>query len=227
VVDLMPYNYNYSYPFPEPWRTTYVPRHFPEKHYPWEHFRSAIGHGISNVADNVIHPFGPEQPINNPWADIRESKNYYYVDVELPGLENKDNLKINWLDARTFLLETKIERPEIKEPETTSDETGNSTTTTNPAQADPGHSKINEGDSATRTDVANEGDSATRTDVAVTVHERRLGLFARAFSFPTDVCHEKLEANLHVGLLRIKVPKNLVDDAKSEHKEIEVKHSGE
>jgi HSP20 family molecular chaperone IbpA len=218
----MPYYYDYSYPFAEPWRTTYVPRHFPEKHYPWEHFCHAIGHGISNVADNVIHPFAPEQPINNPWVDIRESKNNYYVDVELPGLENKDNLKIKWLNARTFLVETKIERPEIEEQETTSEEADNGTTATNPAREDHGHSNSDYKDRS----KIDEEDHTTRTDVALTVHERRLGLFVRAFSFPTDVCHEKLEANLHVGLLRIKVPKNVVDVVKSEHKEIEVKHSG-
>lgn len=128
---------------------------------------------------------------------------------DLPGLENKDNLKIKWLNARTFLIETKMERPEIEEQETIGEEADDGTTATKPAQEDHGHSNSD----------------YKRTDVALTVHERRLGLFARAFSFPTEVCHEKLEANLHAGLLRIKVPKNVVDVVKSEHKEIEVKHS--
>jgi hypothetical protein len=69
-------------------------------------------------------------------------------------------------------------------------------------------------------------DNVRGEEVFLTVHERRIGLFARAFSFPTDVSHEKLEANLHAGLLRIKVPKKASEVTKQEHKEVAVKHSG-
>jgi len=217
--DRMAYNYGSIYPpyyVPEPWRTTYVPRHFPEQHYPLEHFRHTLGHTISNVAGPLIHPFGSDPPIHTPAIDIRESKHNYYLDIELPGIGPSDKFKIRWVNSQTLLLETKIERPKIVEDEARDIV----------ADAEPGK-ETNAQSNADKTDEATSKikDGHKEKDIALTVHERRLGSFARAFSFPTAVSHENLEAHLHAGLLRIKVPRKDVEDVKSEHKEVDVKHS--
>ena len=222
----MPYYYNNPYPppyfVPEPWRTTYVPRHYPETHYPLEHFRHSVSHTLSNVADTIIHPFEHEQPIHNPCVDVRESKGNYYIDIELPGLESKDKLRIRWASSQTFLVETTLETPKIDEDDLASEEATGSAAAVGSTPQVNGPSNIGE-----KNNLKFDGkDDEKGKDVALTVHERRVGSFARAFSFPTGVSHEKLEATLHAGLLRLKVPKKDIDDVKPEHKEVEVKHSG-
>ena len=222
--DRMAYNYGSIYPpyyVPEPWRTTYVPRHFPEQHYPLEHIRHTLGHTIGSVANNVagtlIHPFGSDPPIHTPAIDIRESKQNYYLDIELPGVGPSDKFKIRWVTSQTLLLETKIERPEIVEDEAT-----DVAASAEPPKESNDKPDIGEKDRAT----SNAKGGNQGKDTALTVHERRLGSFARAFSFPTAVSHEKLEAHLQDGLLRIKVPRKDVEDVKPEHKEVEVKYGG-
>ena len=212
----MAYYHDYPYPYyvPEPWRTTHVPRHFPERHFPLEHFRHAVGHTLANVADGVIHPWGPEQPIYNPSIDVRESKKNYYVDIELPGLDNKAKLSLTWSNSKTLLVQANLERPKVNEDEDeqAGEETTSATAATTPT---PGNDQSTEGK-----------DHEKGQNVALTVRERRIGSFARAFSFPTKVNHEELEAHVHAGLLRIKVPKAETYEIKPEHKEVEVKHSG-
>ena len=56
----------------------------------------------------------------------------------------------------------------------------------------------------------------------LTLGERRLGLYARAFNFPVDVDHEKTTAGLKAGVLRITVPK--VEDAKKVDKTVNVEN---
>lgn len=217
----MAYYVDYPYPpyyVPEPWRTTYIPHHYPEKHYPLEHFRHAVGSTVSAITEGLVHPFAPDTPIYNPTADVRETKTKYFVDVELPGLDDVKALKLKWLSARTLLVETTTKRSVIEADE---------------EQHAEGTEKKDDGAPLTKTEkhedakeMNGDGKSAKKNNVALTVHERRVGLFARAFSFPTKVDHAKMEAKLHAGILSIVCTKLEPDLVKEEHKEVEVKHSG-
>jgi Hsp20/alpha crystallin family len=53
--------------------------------------------------------------------------------------------------------------------------------------------------------------------VYLTLGERRIGTYGRAFNFPVDVNHDATTAKLHAGLLRLTVPK-LAADAKIDKK---------
>lgn len=217
-IDRMAYDYGSVYPpyyVPEPWRTTFVPRHFPEKHYPLEGFRHTLGHTLSSAAGSLVHPFGSEPSVHVPAIDIRESRHNYYLDIELPGVGPNDKFKIRWVNSQTLFLETKIERPKIDDEDDTHDG----------AAAEPGKEGNKQPDVEKKDEVTSKAkDCHKGKDIALTVHERRLGAFARAFCFPTPVDHEKLEANLYAGLMRIKVPRKDVEDIKPEHKEVDVKH---
>lgn len=206
----------------DPLHTTYVPKHYPEKHYPLEHLRHALGHTLSNTADDVIHPFGPEQPIYRPSTDVRESKNNYYVEVELPGLESKDDLMIKWLNSRAFMVETILQRPKILEDQAT-----NTVSSGGAGSAKPPLEVKEQTTADAKVDPNIQKDVGDKeVEVFLTVHERRIGQSARAFSFATEVSHEKLEATLHAGLLRIKVPQKDPEDVGPEHREVKVNHSG-
>ncbi|KAK5942164.1 hypothetical protein PMZ80_006119 [Knufia obscura] len=197
----MAHDYGYFYPpyyVPEPWRTTYVQQHYPERHYPLEHFR----HGLANAVSPLVHPFGHDPRVHSPLADIRETKDAYYIEIELPGVDSKDNLEIKWTSGRTLLMQTKVTRPKIE---------------------------VAAGDASDKKDQDknedSKGDAGENKAIALTLHERRIGPFARAFSFPTKVNHENLEAILRAGLLRIKVMKKEVEDVHPDHKNVEVTHA--
>jgi len=156
--------------------------------------------------------------MHNPSIDVRESKKSYYIDIELPGLDNKAKLRIKWSSSKTLLVEAELERPKVDEEAQDGEATASTTTATEPTPGD--------GQSASGDANVEGKDHEKDKDIALTVHERRVGTFARAFSFPIKVNHEELEAHLHAGLLRVKVPKVETYEVKPEHKEVEVKHSG-
>jgi HSP20 family molecular chaperone IbpA len=167
--------------------------------------RHTVGESLGDIATHVLHPLAPEEPVYNPRTDIRESKANYYIEIEFPGMEGKEHLELKWINARTLFVETKLERPEILEEQ--------------PAQE--GEAPPPEDSTTTKKDQ-----EPKHGEPVLTVRERQIGVFARAFSFATEVDHEKLQATLHAGLLRIKVPKKDVEEVKKEFKKIDVKSAG-
>jgi HSP20 family molecular chaperone IbpA len=131
----------------------------------------------------------------NPRSDIRESSKMYYIDVELPGVEELEEVKCKWLSVRTFLMEACVKRSPTAEDD---------------VQADKEEQKISV-DKAL--DSAHEGKERQREsvhkakNVYVTVSERRIGVYGRAFSFPTSVDHAKMTKTLSAGVLSLVVPK--------------------
>src|SRR4051812_3082695 len=110
------YNYYYNQPWPphylpDPWRTTLVPHHFPEHHYPLEKTRHALAGAFSAIGHTLTHPLDEDPPIHCPRADIQESEKFYYINVELPGVEGKEKVKLKWLSTRTLLLQAYTKRP--------------------------------------------------------------------------------------------------------------------
>lgn len=217
------YGYGYPYPayFMPEWHTTYVLPHFPEKHHHLEHIRLALNDSIGNVGSAIKHSFAPEPQTLNPVADVLESNSNYYIEIELPGLEATSSLKIRWLNPHTLMVEAILERPAIVEEQVPAARAEVATTVT--------ASKDTKFDSKPEVngDTTDQVEAKQRNSAVVLTHrERHIGLFARAFHFPTQVVSEHLEAKMHAGLLRIKVPKLETDSAKPEMKAVEVEHSG-
>ena len=108
---------------PDPWQTTWVPRHFPEHHYPFEHTRHALSHGLSQVGhelSQIGHDFldgVSYRPVLSPRIDTQESQKAFYIDVELPGLESEEKMKLRWISSRTLLVKAVVERNGTPEDE--------------------------------------------------------------------------------------------------------------
>ena len=174
--------------------------------------------------------FGPSFPRAlrsfQPRFDVKESKEAYELQGELPGIDQKD-LNIEFTDANTLSIKGRTDR---------SREEG-----TRPAaiEARPEPAKIAEGsDSASETSSyhkASVEDEATAsganpdatpaetpatepTEKQVTqqskpegptywVSERSVGQFARSFSFPQRVDQDAVKASLRNGILSVVVPK--------------------
>ena len=193
---------------PDPWQTTWVSKHFPEHHYPLEHTRHAIGRAITDIAHDFNHSWVSEHSMICPRNDVRESVTTYYIDVELPGVADEKEMTLKWLGSRTLLLKVTVTRaptPEDGLPLKKTEEDTSGTAKDEAAHPDKKHEKQGE-------KPADEAQS-----VYLTLGERRVGTYGRAFNFPVDVDHDATTAKLHAGLLRLTVPK-LAADSKIDKK---------
>ena len=55
----------------------------------------------------------PRLPSWAPNTDIRETKLAYHIEIEVPGVTDRQNLLIQWMSPRTLLVEGDIKRPPI------------------------------------------------------------------------------------------------------------------
>ncbi|KAF2421469.1 HSP20-like chaperone [Tothia fuscella] len=174
---------SYYYYTPPPFQTTFIDKSFPQRHWP---------------LDNTRH---------KPRADVRETVQGFYIDVELPGLGAKEELKLNWTNNRTLLIDATLKRPEIS--------------------IEGQSPKIDVNQAATQTEDETGALKAQTVQHSVhqTIKERHMGTYSRAFFFGVEVVHETLEASLKYGLLRISVQKS--PEEHKELKEIQVKHPSE
>lgn len=54
-----------------------------------------------------------KQHIFVPHVDMRETKHDYYLDIELPGVQDKRSINVEWTANRKLLVEGAIERPSL------------------------------------------------------------------------------------------------------------------
>jgi HSP20 family molecular chaperone IbpA len=107
-----------------------------------------------------------------------ERKSDYLADIDMPGLEDKESITVQWTSPRTLLIEVLISRPQIEDWDAEADE----------AKAEP-------------------GDKSNEEEVTWISSERRIGKLVRILFFPSDVDMRALKARLRAGVLRIQVPK--------------------
>jgi len=120
----------------------------------------------------------PEERRIHPFVDMWETKSDYMADIELAGLENKDDITIQWTTSRTVFIEVTVPRSAPEDWDTKAEG----------AKTEPDEKKDEEG-------------------VTWILRERRVGKVVRILMFPTDVDMKAMQARLVAGLLKIKVPK--------------------
>lgn len=136
----------------------------------------------------------------SPCFDVHETENSYILEGEFPGLQNKDELHLEFMDQRTLLVRGRTERSHQfgQPPRVTDTEDG----------ADGNKSKG--GADGTKSKGWEDGTKDKETkpqQPRYWVSERSVGEFQRSFSFPTPVDVDSVKAELEHGLLKITVPK--------------------
>jgi HSP20 family protein len=149
-----------------------------------------------------------------PRFDVTEVAHAYELYGELPGLEQKD-VTIEFSDAQTLVIKGKTERlashptapqPEA-EPETTSEKAHSATV----------EDEYDEADTPLATPATTATAAATETEKPreqtepkpqFWVKERRVGEFARSFSFSQRIDQDGVKAALKNGILTVVVPKS-------------------
>ncbi|KAJ9607655.1 hypothetical protein H2200_007733 [Cladophialophora chaetospira] len=155
-----------------------------------------------------------------PATDIRETLASYHIEVEVPGVVNKDDIVIQWLSPHTLLVQGVAERPknigltdqsEGKRVWEGKDDEG--------WAVESGHGKPppTDGGPLLRTPSREtvEADFLADTTPTVLLSERKVGSWRRTFTLPEDVEMKELKARLEGGLLRIDLPKRSIEDLES------------
>jgi len=161
----------------------------------------------------------------NPRFDLKETKESYSLEGELPGIEQKD-LSIEFTDEYTLTIKGRSERhtesgrrPEAVEAEKKAaiEETPASETSSVKSH----QATVEDEESANSSAVAAENSESTAPTPAAEpakteepankdqywISERHVGEFSRSFSFPARVNQDAVKASLKNGILSIVVPK--------------------
>jgi len=155
---------------------------------------------LQKISTNADRTFSPR-------FDVKESKEAYTLEGELPGIDQKD-IAIEFSDEQTLTIKGRTEsynetgeRPRIEAPEAEEAPDAKATPDAKDDQSKTSESK----------EVAQQTTSAvTKAEEpkhTYWVSERSVGEFSRSFSFPSRVDHENIKASLKNGILSVVVPK--------------------
>ncbi|KAJ5718623.1 hypothetical protein N7488_004269 [Penicillium malachiteum] len=154
-----------------------------------------------------------------PAFDVREVSDSYYLDGELPGVD-QDAIDIEFRDSQTLVIKGRSERNyQTTQPETPSDTESSESPKRlrQPTVEDEDESDSNDSDTNTATSMSSSGSTKTPAQTPsfkYWVSERSIGDFERTFSFPTRVDQDAVRASLKNGVLSVVVPKEATPKAK-------------
>jgi HSP20 family protein len=166
-----------------------------------------------------------------PKFDVKELKDSYVLQGELPGIDQKD-ISIEWTDASTIAIKGHTEHRVVKQspPATPAPAAESEAETKETKEAEYQKPSVEEEEgehsddfveveshsqdtASTTTAQASEQPAAPKPTEEATesarywISERSVGTFQRAFSFPVRVENESVTANLKNGILSVVVPK--------------------
>lgn len=168
----------------------------------------------------------------NPRFDLKETKEAYSLEGELPGIEQKD-LSIEFTDESTLTIKGRTERhtesgrrPQVVEAEKKAaiEEAGTASETSSvkshqatvedeePANASAVAAEHAEVAAPTPASASAPAAEPAKTEQPANkdqywISERHVGEFSRSFSFPARVNQDAVKASLKNGILSIVVPK--------------------
>ncbi len=154
----------------------------------------------------------------HPKFDVREHKDSYELQGELPGLEQKD-IHIEFADPHTLVIKGRVER------EYSSDDsqaargriTGEVTDHTRhkaSVEDEGAEGSSTPGKGGETSKASDNGEGQKKDGTKYWVSERSVGEFYRAFSFPSRVDQDAVKANLKNGILSVVIPKAVSHHAK-------------
>jgi len=154
-----------------------------------------------------------------PKFDVKEVKDAYQLDGELPGIEQKD-IQIEFTDPHTLVIKGRTEReyPSGTPPAAVEDAQATGAIEAAPEGTETPKShqaSVEDEDAPAQTTEVNDSavEKATPKEAPAApkskywVSERSVGEFHRTFSFPTRVDQDAVKASLKNGILNIVVPK--------------------
>jgi HSP20 family molecular chaperone IbpA len=159
-----------------------------------------------------------------PNFDVREEKDSYILEGEVPGINDKSKLDVHFADPQTLVIKGRVEQsrsagtqPQALEGTTTAQTQTVEAESSKAAEKPPKPTVEDEGAEGSTEVVKAAGESAEVANVdsnktnqngsRLWVSERMVGEFQRSFSFPNSVDQDAVKASLKDGILSIVVPK--------------------
>ncbi|KAL1972416.1 hypothetical protein VTN31DRAFT_6830 [Thermomyces dupontii] len=146
-----------------------------------------------------------------PRFDVRETKDSYLLDGELPGVP-QENIEIEFTDPHTLVIKGRIDESKEVTPES-----NYYPQTVEDKSASDKSSKTKDSSSSSTALQKSQAQAPVKSqepEYKVWYSERRSGSFSRTFSFPVRVSQDEVRARLKDGILSIVVPKEPVHTAK-------------
>ena len=169
--------------------------------------------GTGSFSNSSVRAFQPK-------FDVREHKDSYELQGELPGIDQKD-VHIQFADPHTLVIKGRVEREYSSdgahEPQgrITGDVSDTSKSHKATVEDDTEESAAN---GAKNQEVAKSSEKQTqkhhKNQTKYWVSERSIGEFHRAFTFPSRVDQDAVKANLKNGILSVVVPKATTHEGK-------------
>ena len=157
-----------------------------------------------------------------PKFDVREHKDSYELQGELPGIDQKD-VHIQFADPHTLVIKGRVEREYSSdgahEPQgrITGDVTDTSKSSHKATVEDDHEESAANGSKNQEVAKSSEKQQTQKHHKHQTkywVSERSVGEFHRAFTFPSRVDQDAVKANLKNGILSVVVPKAATHEGK-------------
>jgi HSP20 family protein len=154
-----------------------------------------------------------------PRFDVKETKDTYTVDAEVPGVE-QENISIEFTDEHTLTIKGRSERrvEKGKKPEV---EAATPAAAIEDTPSEKSHQVTVEDEEPANASAAQEIAETAKTETKPAepqeqywYSERRVGEFTRSFSFPARVDQDAVKATLKNGVLSIVVPKAPVPESR-------------
>lgn len=158
-------------------------------------------------------------PNFTPKFDVYELDDRYYLDGELPGVEQND-VDIEFSDPQTLVIKGRSQRNYHREKQTVSDD---GTESSSVKSHQPTVEDWDEMTDATPTTEPTPAPTAEENNAEKSspepcskfwASERSVGEFHRAFAFPTRVDQDSVKASLKNGILSVVLPKEAAPQLK-------------
>lgn len=154
-----------------------------------------------------------------PKFDVREHKDSYELQGELPGVDQKD-VHIQFADPHTLVIKGRVEREyssdgsEKPRGRITGDVTESSPS--RKATVEDENEEATNGNATKNKDVSKPSEKKVQHNHGSRywVSERSVGEFHRAFTFPSRVDQDVVKAKLNNGILSVVVPKATAHEGK-------------
>lgn len=157
-------------------------------------------HRSSRATSHCVSNFSPR-------FDVRETKDAYLLDGEVPGI-NQQDVDIEFVDAQTIAIKGRVVREyNNNNNNDNSDDTDSRASSPKPATVEDAPGEGEESAYVVEKTASKPAAAAAAPQHKFWVSERSVGEFHRTFSFATRVDQDAVKASLKNGVLSVVVPK--------------------
>jgi HSP20 family molecular chaperone IbpA len=176
------------------------------QHHHHYHYPGGLYHSLSNLAPSFSHQKTSTGELVSwtPDCDVRETTTGYHIEIEVPGISDKNAIQVAWLSGRTLQIDGVTVRPHLKgdsEPMREGDTVSNGVDKETKVKS----KSVHEDNQCQKCASQGFGSNSTTNIIR---GERKIGAWRRLISLPVGCDLTSLRAKLEAGLLQISVSKN-------------------